>query len=50
MMEAALVPMVLTIVVLFYAAELVMRNMQRTWNCFTLGIIAVLTVMSLRLL
>jgi len=50
MMEATLVPMVLTIVVLFYAAELVMRHMRRTWNCFTLGIIAVLTVMSLRLL
>lgn len=50
MVEAALVPVVLTIVVLFYAAELAMRHMQRIWNCFTLGIVAVLTVMSLRLL
>ena len=50
MVEAVLVPVVLTIVVLFYAAELIMRHMQRTWNCFTLGIVAVLTVMSLRLL
>jgi len=50
MVEAVLVPVVLTIVVLFYAAELVMRHMRQTWNCFTLGIVAVLTVMSLRLL
>lgn len=49
MIEATLVPVVLGIVVFFYAAELVMRHMQRTWNCFTLGIVAVLTVLSLRL-
>jgi nitric oxide reductase large subunit len=48
--EASLVPVVLGIVVLFYAAELVMRHMRQTWNCFTLGIIGVLTLLSLRLL
>ncbi|MFC1772748.1 MraY family glycosyltransferase [Pseudomonadota bacterium] len=46
MIEATLVPVVLGIVVLFYAAELVMRNMQQTWNCFTLGMVAVLAVLS----
>lgn len=50
MIEVTLVPAVLGIVVLFYAAELVMRNMQQTWNCFTLGIAATLTLLSLRLL
>ena len=50
MIEAALVPMVLGMVVLFYAAELVMRHMQQTWNCFTLGMVAVLTVLSFGLL
>jgi len=50
MMEAALVPVVLGIVVLFYAAELIMRHMQKTWNCFTLGVLAVLAVLSLNLL
>ncbi len=50
MIEATLVPVVLGIVVLFYAAELVMRNMQQTWNCFTLGMVAVLAVLSFGLL
>lgn len=50
MLEATLVPVVLGIVVLFYAAELIMRRMEQTWNCFTLGMIGVLTVLSLRLL
>jgi len=49
-MEAALVPVVLGIVVLFYAAELTMRHMRQTWNCFTLGMVAVLAVLSFRLL
>jgi len=49
MIEASLVPVVLGIVVLFYAAEVIMRHMEHTWNCFTLGIIGVLTVLSLRL-
>jgi len=44
------VPVVLGIVVLFYAAELIMRHMQQTWNCFTLGMVAVLVVMASRLL
>lgn len=46
MVEATLVPVVLSIVVIFYAAELVMRHMQRTWNCFTLGMAAVLALLS----
>lgn len=50
MIETMLVPMVLSMVVLFYAAELIMRNMQQTWNCLTLGVIAFLTVLSLGLL
>ncbi|WP_165869218.1 MraY family glycosyltransferase [Thiogranum longum] len=50
MIEATLVPVVLGIVVLFYAAELIMRNMRKTWNCFTLGMVLVLTVLSLKLL
>ncbi len=50
MIEATLVPVVLGIVVLFYAAELVMRNMQQTWNCFTLGMVFVLSVLSFKLL
>ena len=50
MIEATLVPVVLGIVVLFYAAELIMRHMRKTWNCFTLGMVAVLTVLSFRLL
>ena len=50
MIEATLVPVVLGIVVLFYAAELVMRNMQHAWNCFTLGMVAILTVLSFGLL
>ena len=50
MIEATLVPVALGIVVLFYAAELIMRHMQKTWNCFTLGMVAALTVLSFRLL
>jgi len=50
MIEATLVPVMLSIVVLFYAAELIMRHMQKTWNCFTLGMVAVLTVLSFGLL
>jgi len=50
MIDVALVPVVLGIVVLFYAAELIMRHMRQTWNCFTLGMIVLLTLLSLRLL
>jgi hypothetical protein len=50
MIEAVLVPVVLGIVVFFYAAELVMRHMRQTWNSFTLGIVAVLTLLSVRLI
>ena len=49
LIEATLVPLVLNVVVLFYAAELAMRNMQRTWNCFTFGMVAVLAVLSFSL-
>ncbi|HEC06523.1 MAG TPA: undecaprenyl/decaprenyl-phosphate alpha-N-acetylglucosaminyl 1-phosphate transferase [Thiolapillus brandeum] len=50
LIEATLVPVVLGMVVLFYAAELIMRHMQSTWNCFTLGMLAVLSVLSFGLL
>jgi UDP-GlcNAc:undecaprenyl-phosphate GlcNAc-1-phosphate transferase len=50
MIEVTLVPVVLGIVVCFYAAELVMRHMASTWNCFTLGMAGVLALLSLRLL
>lgn len=50
MIEVTLVPVVLGIVVFFYAAELVMRHMERTWNCFTVGMVVVLTLLSSRLL
>ena len=30
--------------------ELVMRHMRQTWNCFTLGMVGVLTLLSFRLL
>ncbi len=49
MIKEALVPAVVGAVVLFYAAELIMRHMQQTWNCFTFGMVAVLTVLSFRL-
>jgi hypothetical protein len=50
LIEATVVPVVLGMVVFFYAAELVMRHMRQTWNCFTLGMVGVLTLLSLRLL
>lgn len=50
MIETSQAPVVLSIVVLFYAAELVMRHMRQTWNCFTVGIVLVLMLLSLRLL
>lgn len=46
MVQATFIPLVLGIVVLFYAAELIMRNMRKAWNCFTLGMIAVLALLS----
>jgi UDP-GlcNAc:undecaprenyl-phosphate GlcNAc-1-phosphate transferase len=47
--DVDLVPVVIGIVVLFYAAELVMKQMEDRWNCFTLGMLAVLMLMSVRL-
>jgi len=38
------------IVILFYAAELVMKQMKSRWNCFTVGMMAVLTLLSARLI
>ncbi len=48
MIEVSQVPVVLSIVVLFYVAELIMRHMKRIWNCFTVGIVAVLVLLSLQ--
>ena len=48
--DVAIVPMMIGIVVLFYAAELVMKHMISCWNCFTIGMLAVLTLISLRLM
>jgi len=50
LVSTTMVPIALTIVVLFYASELVIRHMRGVWNCFTLGIVSVLAVMSLSLL
>jgi hypothetical protein len=48
--DAELAPMLVELVVLFYAAELFMRQMKNTWNCFTVGILAGLAILSARLL
>ena len=47
--DVALVPVMVGIVILFYAAELVMRQMKSSWNCFTVGMVAVLALLSVRL-
>jgi uncharacterized membrane protein YfcA len=44
-----LAPMVVELVLLFYAAELSMRQMQRTWNCFSIGVLAALAFLAARL-
>jgi hypothetical protein len=48
MIEATLVPVVLGIVVLFYAGEMIMRHMQSAWNGFTIGMLAVLAILSIK--
>jgi UDP-GlcNAc:undecaprenyl-phosphate GlcNAc-1-phosphate transferase len=48
--DAELAPMVVELVLLFYAAELFMRQMRSAWNCFTVGILAALAFLSARLL
>jgi hypothetical protein len=47
--DVALIPVMVGIVILFYAAELVMRQMRNCWNCFTVGMVAVLALLSVRL-
>ena len=48
--DVALIPVMVGIVILFYAAELVMRQMKSCWNCFTVGMVAVLALLSVRLI
>ena len=50
MVDMALAPVMVGIVALFYAAEMVMRQMSSIWNCLTIGIAAVLGVLALGLL
>jgi hypothetical protein len=50
LVDVALVPVIVGIVMLFYAAELVMKQMRNCWNCFTVGMVGVLAVLSLRLI
>lgn len=49
-MDAELIPMAVGMVVLFYAAELVMRQMRSCWNVFTFGIVIVLVLLSSKML
>jgi hypothetical protein len=44
-----LAPMVVELVLLFYAAELAMRQMKTPWNFFTLGLLGGLALLSLRI-
>lgn len=48
--DVALIPVLVSIVILFYAAELVMRQMKSRWNCFTLAMVVVLVLLSVRLI
>lgn len=48
--DVELAPMVIELVLLFYAAELFMRQMRRTWNCLTVGVVVALGALSVRLL
>ena len=48
--DTALAPMVIELVLLFYAAELTMRQMKSTWNCFSVSMLATLAILSARLL
>jgi len=43
-----LAPMVVELVLLFYVAELTIRQMQKPWNCFTVGVLGALALLSLR--
>ena len=48
--DVALIPVLVGIMILFYAAELVLRHMKSSWNCFTVGMAAVLALLSVRLI
>jgi UDP-GlcNAc:undecaprenyl-phosphate GlcNAc-1-phosphate transferase len=49
-LDDKLVPLMVELVVLFYAGEMVMRQMKGVWNCFTVGMVAVLALISSELL
>ena len=48
LIDAKFAPMVLALVVLFYAAELLLKRMNSTWNCFTVGMLLTLAVIVVR--
>lgn len=48
-LDDQLAPLMVELVVLFYAGELVMRQMRSSWNCFTAGMLAVLLLIAARL-
>jgi UDP-GlcNAc:undecaprenyl-phosphate/decaprenyl-phosphate GlcNAc-1-phosphate transferase len=48
-LDDQLAPLVIELVVLFYAGELIMRQMESSWNCFTGGMLAVLLLIGGRL-
>jgi UDP-GlcNAc:undecaprenyl-phosphate GlcNAc-1-phosphate transferase len=47
--DIELAPMVVELVLLFYAAELTMRQMKGAWNCLTIGVLGGLALLSARL-
>ena len=47
MIHFDLIPVMVAIVVFFYAAELVMRQMSNRWNLFTTGMLTVLGLLSI---
>lgn len=44
--EVELIPVMVGVVVLFYAAEIVMRQMRSSWNCLSIGTVAVLGLLA----
>jgi UDP-GlcNAc:undecaprenyl-phosphate/decaprenyl-phosphate GlcNAc-1-phosphate transferase len=48
--DIELIPVMVGIIILFYAAELVMRQMKTSWNCFTVGMVTALAFLSIRLI
>ena len=47
--DIELAPMVVELVLLFYAAELTMRQMKGAWNCFTVGVLGGLGLLAARI-